>query len=138
MVGSRACKATNSKGEPCRATLLHESDYCVFHDPAHADVVQEARKLGGNRRRKEVTLAVAFDFEGLDSVPDIRRLVEIAAMDALGLENTLGRVRALAYLAQVAAGLLEKGEMAERLEAIEAALGPRLQKPGDSKRRNWR
>ena len=138
MVGSRACKATNSKGEPCRAVRLRESDYCVFHDPEHADVVQEARRLGGNRRRKEVTLAVAFDFEGLDSVPDIRRLVEIAAMDALSLENTLGRARALAYLAQVAAGLLEKGEMAERLEAIEAALGPRLQKPGDGKRRNWR
>ena len=50
----------------------------------------------------------------------------MAAYDALGLDNNLGRVRALAYLAQVASTLLEKGEMEERLAAVEAAVGPRM------------
>jgi hypothetical protein len=50
----------------------------------------------------------------------------VAAYDALGLENNLGRVRALGYLAQVASTLHEKGEVEERLTAVEAALGPRL------------
>jgi hypothetical protein len=59
-------------------------------------------------------------------VPEIRRLVEVAAYDALGLDNNLGRVRALGYLAQVASTLLEKGETEERLQAVEAALGPRI------------
>ena len=135
MVGPATCKATNARGEPCGATLMHESDYCVFHDPEHADAMKEARRLGGMRRRKEATLAVAYDFEGLDTIPEIRRLVEVAAMDALSLDNSLGRVRALAYLAQVSASLLEKGELADRVQALEAALEPRLPRPGDRRRR---
>ena len=134
-MASPACSARKADGSPCQAPPLRDSSFCRLHDPEHAEAVQEARRLGGLRRRKETTLAVAFDLEGLDSVPDIRRLVEIAAMDALSLENTLGRVRALAYLAQVAAGLLEKGELAERVHTLEAALAPRLPRPGDRKRR---
>jgi hypothetical protein len=126
MVVSRTCKARNDRGEPCRASPLRESDFCVFHDPDYADTVQEARRAGGQRRKREVTLATAYDFEGLTSVPEIRRLVEVAAFEALGLENNIGRVRALGYLAQVAVTLLEKGEMEERLTAVEAALGPRI------------
>ncbi len=126
MVVSRTCQARTDKGDSCRAAPLHESDFCVFHDPEHADVVQEARRAGGQRRKREVTLATAYDFEGLSSVPQIRRLVEVAAFDALGLENDIGRVRALGYLAQVAVTLLAKGEMEERLAAVEAALGPRV------------
>ena len=105
---------------------MRESDFCVFHDPDHAEVVQEARRAGGQRRKREAAVATAYDFQGLTSVPEIRRLVEVAAYDALGLENGLGRIRALAYLAQVASTLLEKGEMEERLAAVEAALGPRM------------
>jgi hypothetical protein len=116
----------NEKGEACRAAPMRDSDLCVFHNPEHAEVVQEARRAGGQRRRRELTLSVAYDFEGLESIPQIRRLLEIAVMDALGLENSLGRVRALAYLAQTGVMLLEKGEHEERLEAIESVLGPKL------------
>ena len=104
--------------------------FCLWHDPDHADEVAEARRLGGQRRRRERVVAGAYDFEGLGSVPSIRRLVEVAAMDTLGLENSVARARALAYLAQVATGLLEKGEFEERLAAIEAVMEPRLKKPG--------
>ena len=126
MVVSRTCKARNDKGDPCRAAPLRESDFCIFHDPDHAEVVKEARRAGGQRRKREAAVATAYDFQGLTSVPEIRRLVEVAAYDALGLDNNLGRVRALAYLAQVASTLLEKGEMEERLAAVEAAVGPRM------------
>jgi hypothetical protein len=127
-VFSKSCKARNDKGQPCGATPLRDGEYCVFHDPEHAEVVQEARRAGGQRRKREAAVATAYDFEGLTSVPSIRRLVEVAALDALGLDNSLARVRALGYLAQVAATLLEKGEMEERLAALEAALGPRQAK----------
>jgi hypothetical protein len=137
MVVSRTCKALNEQGEPCRAAPLHDSDYCVFHDPEHAAAMKEAQRLGGLRRRKEATLALAYDFEGLTGIPEIRRLLEVAAIDALNLENNLGRIRALGYLAQIAASLLEKGELAERMKAIEAALGPRIVKPEGPKRRRW-
>jgi hypothetical protein len=126
MVGRRTCKQRNDRGDPCGAAPLRGGDYCVFHDPEHAEVVQEARRAGGQRRKKEAAVATAYDFEGLTNIEDIRRLVEVAAFDALSLDNNLGRVRALGYLAQVATTLLEKGEMEERLAAVEAALGPRL------------
>ena len=37
--------------------------------------------------------------------------------------------RTLGYLTQVGAALLEKGELASRLEQLESALSPRLVKP---------
>ena len=126
MASNRTCKAKTDKGDPCRALPMRESDFCVFHDPDHADVVAQARSAGGQRRKREATLATAYDFQGLTSIDEIRRLVEVAAFDALGLENSINRVRALGYLAQVATTLVEKGEMEERLTAVEAALGPRL------------
>jgi hypothetical protein len=54
---------------------LRDSDYCVFHDPEHADVVQ---KHAGRRPapQAEATLATAYDFEELGNVIEIRRLVE--------------------------------------------------------------
>jgi hypothetical protein len=125
-MATRNCKALNSRGEPCRGTPMRKSDFCVFHDPDHAEVVQQARSAGGQRRRREVAVAIAFDFEGLDSITAIRRLVEVAAYDALGLPNDLPRVRALGYLAQVAVTLVEKGEIEQRLAAVEGALGPRV------------
>ena len=136
MVISRACKASNDRGDPCRAAPLRAGDFCVFHDPDHAEVVQEARRAGGHRRKREAAVATAYDFQGLNSVPEIRRLIEVAAYDALGLENNLGRVRALGYLAQMAVSLLEKGEIEDRLQAVEAALGPRMA-PVALHRKNW-
>ena len=125
-MANRFCKAKTDKGESCRAMPMRESDFCVFHDPEHAEVVAQARSAGGQRRKREATLATAYDFQGLTSIDEIRRLVEVAAYDALGLDNNINRVRALGYLAQIATSLLEKGEMEERLQAVEAALGPRV------------
>ena len=127
-MASRYCKARNSKGDPCGGTPMRESDFCVFHDPDHAEVVQQARSAGGQRRKREATIATAYDLEGLTSIEKIRRLIDIAIVDALSLDNSIHRVRALGYLAQVATTLLEKGEHEELARAIEAALGPRLTK----------
>jgi hypothetical protein len=135
MVIPRACQAINEKGERCRAAPVRDANFCVFHDPEHAEAVQEARRLGGLRRRKEATVSVVYDFEGLESVPQIRRLIEIAASDTLSMETSLGKVRALGYIAQIATSLLEKGEHEERLQAIEAVLGPRLV-DGNGRRRS--
>lgn len=128
--GTRTCKARTEGGEPCRQAPLRDGEHCFWHDPEHADQAAEARRLGGLRRRKEVAVSGAYDFEGLATVEQIRRLLEIAALDTLGMENSIARVRTLAYLAQVALKLLEVGEFQERLAALEAAVGPRLIAPG--------
>ncbi len=122
----RLCRATKDNGEPCRAAPLSDSDYCLMHSPEHQEEVAEARRLGGLRRRREATVAGAYDFEGLAAVADIRRLLEIAVTDTLELQNSVARSRTLAYLAQTALRLLEVGELEERVAALEAAVEPRV------------
>ncbi len=122
IVISRTCRATNAQGQPCRQAPLREEEFCFWHSPTTAKEAAEARRLGGLRRRREGTLAGAYEFEGLETVPQIRRILEIAAMDALGLDNSIARVRALVTLSVAAAKLLEVGELEARLEAVEAAV----------------
>ena len=92
-----------------------------MHSPEHAEEMAEARRLGGLRRRREVAVSGAYDFVGLESVPDIRRILEVAVLDTLGLENSIARARTLAYLAMTAIKLLETGELEERLASLENA-----------------
>ena len=106
----------------CRAAPLREGEYCFMHSPEHAEDMAEAGRLGGLRRRREVAVAGAYDFAGLQTVADIRRLLEVAVLDILGLENSIGRARTLAYLATTAVKLLEVGELEQRLAALEGAL----------------
>ena len=127
MVGSRTCSHRLANGRQCRATPMREGEFCFWHDPEQQEAAAEARRLGGQRRRKEKVVSGAYDFEGLDSVESIRRLVEVAAVDTFQLENSVARNRTLAYLAQTAAKLLEIGDFEGRLEALEAVLGPRIE-----------
>lgn len=127
MVISRACKSTKDDGGPCRAAPLQDSDFCFWHDPAHAADLAEAQRLGGLRRRRENTVSVAYEIDGLETVEQIRRLILIAVLDTLGLENSVARSRTVAYLAQVATKLLEVGELQKRLAALEGLMAPRLQ-----------
>jgi hypothetical protein len=90
-----------------------------MHSPEHIKEVQEARRLGGLRRKRESTISTAYQFESLNSVDGIRRIVLIAVLDALSMENSMSRARTLAYLAQVALRMLEVGEMEERVAALE-------------------
>jgi hypothetical protein len=95
------------------------------HDPERTTEAAEARRLGGLRRRKEGTIAVAYDLPGLDSVDGIRRLLEIVSTDGLGMENGVPRLRALISTAVAATNLLKVGEFEERLTALETAVGQR-------------
>ena len=92
-----------------------------MHSPEHAEDMAEARRLGGLRRRREVAISGAYDFVSLQSVADIRRLLEVAVLDTLGLENSIARARTLAYLAVAAIKLLDVGELEQRLTALELA-----------------
>ena len=57
---------------------------------------------------------------------DVRRLLEIAVVDTLGLENSIARSRTLVYIAQVGLRAIEVGELEDRLQAIESTLAPRI------------
>jgi hypothetical protein len=126
----RACKALKEDGGRCQSPPLLDGDFCLMHSPEHAEEMAEARRLGGLRRRREKAVSGAYDFEGLADVGQVRRLLEIAALDTLSLENSVARSRTLAYLAQVALKALEVGEFEQRLDALERLVAPRLEKAG--------
>jgi hypothetical protein len=105
---------------PLPATPLRGRTQCFWHAPDKGQQAAEARRLGGLRRRREKAVAAAFDFGGLGAVESIRRLVEIAALDALGMENTVARGRLLLQAASVAEKLLEVGDLETRLALLEA------------------
>ena len=119
---SRTCKFIRDDGSPCRSAPMRDGDSCFWHSPAHAEEADEARSLGGLRRRKERTVAGAYEFQGLRTVGDVQRLLEIATLDTLALENSVARSRTIAYLAQTALKCLEVGELEERVALLEAAL----------------
>jgi hypothetical protein len=110
-------------GRDCGAPPGRDSRFCFWHDPDKADEVTEAQRLGGVRRKRERTIAAAYDFTGLGSIDAIRRILEVATTDALSLENSIARVQALISAALAAAKLLETGELEARLAVLELALG---------------
>jgi hypothetical protein len=121
MTTRRVCGATTADGKHCPVRPMRDGQYCFMHDPDHAAEATEARRLGRLRRRRESTLALAYDFAGIGSVDSIGRIIEIATLDAIGLENSIARCRVLIAAALAASRLLEVGELESRLAALEAA-----------------
>jgi hypothetical protein len=125
MLIKRRCGYAKGDGQACQMAPLHERPYCFAHDPDRAAEAAEARRMGGLRRRKEGTIAVAYDLPGLDSVVGIRRLLDIVVTDSVGLENGIGRLRVILATASAATALLKVGELEDRLAVLEAALKQR-------------
>jgi hypothetical protein len=127
MQAKRPCRALTNRGQPCRGQALPEGEFCLFHDPAHATEQAESRRLGGLRRKREILTRGAYELESLHTVEDIRRLLDIATLDTLGLENSIARNRTLIAATMAALKLLELGELEERVRSLEAAVvQPRL------------
>ncbi len=108
-------------GLGCGAPPLRGSTLCWFHDPDRADDLTDAQRLGGLRRKRERTVAAAYEFAGLGSVEAIQRILEIATTDALSMENTIARARVLISAGLAAMKLLEVGDLQTRIELLEAA-----------------
>ena len=115
----RQCAFQSANGKPCRAAPLRDGEFCRMHSPEHIKEVQEARHLGGLRRKRESTISNAYQFKSLNSVDGIQRVVEVAIFDTLALENTIPRNRTLASLAQTALHTIEVGDIEARVEALE-------------------
>jgi hypothetical protein len=111
-----------ANGRSCRATPLRDAEHCFWHSPDHEAEAAEARRLGGLRRKRERTVAGAYELDGLVSVEGSGRLLEIAVLDTLGLENSIARSRTLIMAAGMAAKLYEASELEARLATVEAAL----------------
>jgi len=62
LVSRRLCTATRADGQPCGMAPMVDSAFCWAHDPANADAATEARRVGGLRRKREGTVAGAYNF----------------------------------------------------------------------------
>ena len=124
MVG-RACTYQMPEGRACRATPLRDEPLCFWHSPDTAEELAEARRMGGLHRRKKRTVATIYGFGGLRSIEDSQALLETIAVETLGLENSIARNRALTAIVATGTKLIELGDLASRIAAIETALGPR-------------
>ena len=71
----------------------------------------------------------AYDLEGLDSLSVLQRVLEIALLDTLGMDNSLNRSRTLGYLVGMGTKLRQEGETEQRLSALEAAVHGRKARP---------
>jgi hypothetical protein len=130
---TKRCAGRNVQGEPCGATPRGENGLCLWHDPELKQVADEARRAGGQRRKRDVTLFAAYDLEGVRTVDQIRRLVEVAVSDLLEADRGIPRAKAMLSAAKAASDLWRAGELEERVGAIESVLGDRL--PTDEKGR---
>src|SRR5450759_2172043 len=131
MLIRRRCAYAKADGQPCQMAPLRDRPYCFAHDPERAEEAADARRLGGLRRRKEGTIAVAYDLPGLDTVVGIRRLLDIVVTDGVGLDNGIPRLRVLISTAVAAMNLLKVGELEERLAALEGVIGHRTAQAAD-------
>jgi hypothetical protein len=122
MAGTRRCREKNAQGEPCGATPRGESDLCLWHDPELKQVADDARRLGGQRRKRDATLFAAYDLEGLRGMEQIQRLVEVAVTDLFAVEGGIQRAKALLSAAKTAADLWKTSELEERLTQMESVL----------------
>ena len=126
----RICQGNKQNGERCRQAPLADSEFCFWHDPDHAEEAEQARRLGGQRRRREKITEGAYEIDGIDALSLAERIVKIAIVDTLSLENSVNRNRTLISASIALAKLTEVGDQEERLAAVESALGPRLVKKG--------
>ena len=129
---NRGCTYEMTDGLACQAPALRGKTVCYWHDPEKAEEAAEARRIGGMHRRKAKSVATIYDFAGLRTVESAQRLLEIAAIETLALENSIARNRALISAAAGAGKLIEAGDLADRLTAVEAAVGPKVHPEGDA------
>ena len=122
---NRGCTYEMPDGLLCQAPALRGKTLCYWHEPDSSDAAQEARRVGGHHRRKARSVATIYDFSGLRTVESAQRLLETAAIETLALENPIARNRALISAAAEAGKLIEAGDLADRLSAVEAAVGPK-------------
>ena len=115
------CAGRQRDGRQCGAPPIRGEAWCLWHSPEREDEAAEARRLGGLRRKRERMVAGAYELEGLASIPALRRILEVVAVDTLSLDNGIARSRVLIALVATAAKLIELGEIEERLARLENA-----------------
>ncbi len=119
---SRTCTARTGDGRPCRATPQGDRPFCRLHDPAQAEAVAAARRLGGAHRRRRRATDELEPFRGLRDVAAFQAFLELAARDVIAMESSPARVRLAVAVVTPATRLLERSDLAARIARLEVQL----------------
>jgi hypothetical protein len=97
-MSTTCCTFIKPDGAPCDAHALPDSEFCLFHDPAHAVALAEARSKGGSTPRRRVRRYP----RRLDHL-HVADLLSELFIDALNSPEPIDtpRLRALTHLAQL-------------------------------------
>lgn len=115
------CAARRADGTPCRAYASNDTLFCNSHDPQRAGVMAAARRAGGQARHGR-SIGPTGDASPvtLDSLADVLSVLTEAVNEVRGLERSIGKTRAIAYLASVWADCYATSELERRVAALEA------------------
>jgi len=118
--GSR-CSARNRAGKPCRSPRVNGSRDCVFHDPASAAKLAEARRRGGHNSRLQPPVIELAEVS-LDNAHDLILIVAEAINLLRRNEMDQKRATAIGYLVGIALKVRDATDTDERLARLEALL----------------
>lgn len=123
----RTCSGIRTDGGRCQAQPMRNSEYCLNHDPSRAEENRRRSSKGGKRGgRGRPRVEVTNVKTQLQELADAVRDNEINRADAAVVSQILNvLLRAITIEAQ----LREQEEVAQRLEALEAALAHRKGRP---------
>ena len=122
----RRCQSLRRDGRACRAYPVRDLPYCFWHAPETEEDAADARRLGGLRRRREKTVTGAYELGPLDTPEGMQRVVDIAVVDTLSLDNSVGRNRTLLQGVLTALKVRDAGDLETRVAHLEAALARRV------------
>ena len=120
---AKTCKATTKAGQPCGG-WAGASGFCFSHDPARAAQRKEARARGGRARHGRRIGTVGADGQvTIEGLGDVVHVVTAEINTLLTLEKSIGRARAVGYLAGVLVTVYAQSELERRIAALEARIG---------------
>ena len=99
-MSTQCSSVKRSDNKRCLCNTIMNSEYCFFHDPAMARQRAEARKSGGYNRC--VHKRIPQHHRDVKSVNDINKILESSINEALALEPSHSRLKAIGYLCQIA------------------------------------
>ena len=113
------CEGTTKAGRPCRSFAL-EAGRCVMHDPSRAEQMRDARAAGAVKAAKVRSLR--GHRSRLVTVPELLRFNADVVHRAISGELPPDLARVAIYGLTLQRALIESGDLAKRLEALEQRL----------------
>lgn len=118
------CKAKTKNGKPCLGYAIEGSKFCFTHEPKRAAERAIAHRRGGEHHPSQNDTPFPENINPR-TAEGLLGLMEHVIRDTWGIESSLARSRTLGYLAQIQKGVLEIGELEQRIAALETTLKER-------------